>query len=255
MFYDTHAHINADVFDNNVEEIINEAFLANVGYINVVGFDRLTNKKANEIALCHQNIYASAGLHPVDAHIFTNDDFYLLEEYLKQDVTKAVGECGLDYYWNKDTKDIQFEVFKRQIDLSKKYQKPLIIHVRDAYEDAYDILKEASKDNKLAGVMHCFAGSSQMVKKFLDLGLYISLGGPVTFKNAKKPKEVAKVVPIDRLLIETDCPYLTPHPFRGKLNKPSLVPIVAEKIAEIKDISLKEVEEYTTNNAKLLFKI
>ncbi len=255
MFYDTHAHLNAEVFTDNLEDIIKEANEALVSYINVVGFDPKTNELANKIAKTHEFIYASSGLHPVDIENISLSHLKEVEDYLKQDVTVAVGECGLDYYWNKETKAKQIKYFKKQIELSKKYQKPLIIHVRDAIQDAYDILYEASKDGLLQGVMHCFSGSKEMALEFLDLGLYISLGGPVTFKNAVEPIEVAKIVPIDKLLIETDCPYLAPHPYRGKLNKPVYVKIVAEAIASIREMNIEDVATYTTNNAKKLFKL
>lgn len=255
ILYDTHSHINADTYQKKLKETIEDARSQGVTLMNVVGFDRETNQKANEIALNYKGIYASAGLHPVDAHEFTDEDLKEVEAYLKQDITVAVGECGLDYYWHKDTKEIQKEIFKKQIELSRKYKKPLIIHVRDAMQDTYDILEEASKDGQLQGVMHCYSGSSEMAKRFLDLGLYISLGGPVTFKNAKEPKEVAKVVPLDRLLIETDSPYLTPHPYRGKENRPALVKLVAQSIAELRGLSLEELAHHTTENAKRLFQI
>jgi len=255
MYYDTHAHLNADTFKDNLAEIINEAYEMEVKYINVVGFDPKTNALANEIALNHDFIYASAGLHPSDIHLFTDTDLKQLEVYLEQDITVAVGECGLDYYWHKESKEKQILFFKKQIELSKIYQKPLIIHVRDAISDCYEVLKEASIDGLLKGVMHCFSGSAEMAQKFIDLGLFISIGGPVTFKNAKTPKEVAKSVPLDRLLIETDCPYLAPHPYRGKQNKPSYVSLVAQEIANIKEISIEEVATYTTRNAKKLFQI
>ncbi|QVK17411.1 TatD family hydrolase [Mycoplasmatota bacterium] len=255
MFYDTHAHINADNYKDNLTEIINGARENKVNYINVVGFDPKTNALANEIALKYDNLYATCGLHPSDIHLHTEDNLKQLEFYLKQEITVAVGECGLDYYWHKETRDKQIDYFKKQIELSKKYQKPLIIHVRDALSDSYEVLKEASKDGLLKGVMHCFSGSSEMAKQFLDLGLYISLGGPVTFKNAKAPKEVAKIVPLDRLLIETDCPYLAPHPYRGKQNKPAYVTLIADEIAKIKEVSIEEIASATTQNAKRLFNI
>ncbi len=253
MFYDTHAHLNADQFKNQVTEIIEEARENQVNVINVVGFNRKTNALANQIALKYENVYASAGFHPADISQFDESDFETLESYLKQNITVAVGECGLDYYWHKETKNKQIEYFKRQIELSKQYKKPLIIHVRDAIADSYEVLKEASRHGHLKGVMHCFSGTPEMAKRFLDLGLYISLGGPVTFKNAKIPKEVAKVIPLDRLLVETDCPFLAPHPYRGKLNKPAYVPIIAREIANLKKVSLEEIAYYTTDNGKKLF--
>ncbi|MDF2700975.1 MAG: TatD family deoxyribonuclease [Haloplasmataceae bacterium] len=255
MFYDTHTHLNADDFKENYDEIIKEANSLNVKYLNIVGFDKNTNFLANQIAKKYENIFASAGLHPTDVNNFDETDLREVENYLKQDITVAVGECGLDYYWHKETRERQIEFFKKQIDLSKKYNKPLIIHVRDAMQDAYDVLYEASKDHKLKGVMHCYSGSSEMANRFVNLGLYISLGGPVTFKNAKEPKEVAKIVPLDRLLIETDCPFLAPHPYRGKQNKPVYVTLVAEEIAALRGLTIEEVGNVTTNNAKRLFNI
>lgn len=253
--YDTHTHLNADVYDDKLDLVIEDAREQGVKYMNVVGFDEKTNKKAQDIASKYDDIYASSGLHPTDAHTFTHKDLDLVEAYLKAEKTVAVGECGLDYYWQKKTIKEQKEIFWAQIALSKQYNKPLIIHCRDAIQDIYDLLKEASGDGKLQGVMHSFSGSTDMAKKFIDLGLYISLAGPVTFKNARVPKEVAKVVPLDRLLIETDCPYLTPHPYRGKENRPGLVQLVAQEIARLRGISYEEVIMATTENGKRLFQI
>lgn len=255
MYFDTHAHLNADNFRNNLSNIIEEARSVKVDYINVVGFNPKTNDRAIKIATKYENIFATCGLHPTEVQNFTEDNINTLEEYLAIDKTVAIGECGLDYYWHKETKIRQIFFFERQIDLAKKYQKPIIVHVRDAFNDSYDVLKKATNDGKLKGVMHCFSGSKEMALRFIDLGFYISLGGPVTFKNAKVPKEVAKIVPLDRLMIETDCPYLAPHPYRGKENKPSYLPLIAKEIAEIKNVSLDEIAYHTTNNAKKLFNI
>lgn len=253
MFYDTHAHLNAEQFKENLEEVVKEAKEAGVEHINVIGFDRETNLLAQEIAAKNDNLYPTAGLHPTDVNEFTEQDLVVLEEYIKKDVTVGIGECGLDYYWHNDNKDRQKYFFIAQIELARKYHKPLVIHVRDAFQDTYDLLASEMKKGFFTGVMHCFSGSPEMAKRFLDLGLYISLGGPVTFKNAVTPKEVARVVPLDKLLIETDCPYLAPHPYRGKQNKPSYLPLIAKAIAEIKEVSIEEVANYTTLNAKRLF--
>ncbi|ERJ13349.1 TatD family hydrolase [Haloplasma contractile] len=256
MYFDTHTHLNADQFTEIREDIIQESLNEKVTKMVVVGFDEKTNKLANQIVQDYDFLYASAGIHPVDAHEATEDDFKLVEQLLKQDKTVAVGECGLDYYWQKDTKDVQAEVFKRQLRYSREYKKPIIIHTRDAMKDTYDLLKEEFEENgPISGIMHCYSGSPEMAEKFLELGLHISLGGPVTFKNAKMPKEVAKMVPSNRLLIETDCPYLAPHPFRGKLNKPSLVPLVAKEIARLRDTDAYEVAKCTYTNAMTLFNI
>lgn len=253
MFYDTHAHLNAEQFKDNLEEIVKEAYASGVTYINVVGFNRETNFLAQEIAAKYDNLYPTAGLHPNDVNDFTEEDLVTLEEYVKKEVTVGVGECGLDYYWYKDNKDKQKAFFIAQIELARKYKKPLVIHVRNAFQDTYDIIETEMKKGAFTGVMHCFSGSPEMALRFLNLGLYISLGGPVTFKNAGAPKEVAKIVPLDKLLIETDCPYLAPHPHRGKQNKPSYLPLIAQSIAEIKGISVEEVAKHTTLNAKRLF--
>ena len=250
-----HTHLNADVYDEKLDAVIEDARKHHVRYMNVVGFDEKTNRKAQEIAEKYEHIYASSGLHPTDAHTFTQQDIDTVEMYIKRERTVAVGECGLDYYWHKDTINEQKEIFWTQIALSKQYGKPLIIHCRDAIQDIYELLETASKDGKLQGVMHSFSGSAEMAKRFVDLGLYISLAGPVTFKNARVPKEVAKVVPLEYLLIETDCPYLTPHPYRGKENRPGLVHLIAEQIAELRGISVEEVAQATTANAKRLFQI
>jgi TatD DNase family protein len=166
----------------------------------------------------------------------------------------ALGEMGLDYHWDKSPKDIQKEVFRKQIRLARKVKLPIIIHNREATADILEILKE-EKAEEVGGIMHCFSGSPEVARECVNMNFYISLGGPVTFKNAKKPKEVAAEVPLEKLLIETDCPYLTPHPFRGKRNEPGYVKLVAEQIAEIKGLSYEEVAETTTKNAKKFFGI
>jgi TatD DNase family protein len=161
---------------------------------------------------------------------------------------------GLDYHWDKSPKDVQKEVFRKQIALAKEVQLPIIIHNREATADIVQILKEENA-KEVGGVMHCFSGSLEVAKQCMDMNFYISFGGPVTFKNAKKPKEVAAEIPLDRLLIETDCPYLTPHPFRGKRNEPSYVKYIAEKIAELKGLTFEEIAKITTRNGKKLFGI
>jgi TatD DNase family protein len=161
---------------------------------------------------------------------------------------------GLDYYWDKSPKEIQKEVFRKQIRLAKKVKLPIVIHNRDATSDIVEILKEENAA-EVGGIMHCFSGSVEVARECVEMNFYISLGGPVTFKNAKKPKEVAAEIPLEKLLIETDCPYLTPHPYRGKRNEPAYVKLVAEEIAEIKGLPLEEVAKATTENAKKVFGI
>lgn len=254
MLFDTHVHLNADQFQDDVEEVIERALDAGVKQMVVVGFDEKTIKGAMELAEKYEFIYASVGWHPVDAIDMTDDHLKWLEELASHPKVVALGEMGLDYHWDKSPKDVQKEVFRKQIRLAKKVKLPIIIHNREASQDIIDILKEEGA-HEVGGIMHCFSGSVEIAKQCIDMNFYISLGGPVTFKNAKKPKEVAKAVPLDRLLIETDCPYLAPHPYRGKRNEPAYVALVAEKIAEIKEMSVEELGKITTDNAKKLFHI
>ena len=188
----------------------------------VVGFDRPTIKKAMELSRNMILLYASVGWHPVDAIDMTEEDLEWIEELSAHPKVVALGEMGLDYHWDKSPKEIQHEVFRKQIRLAKKVKLPIIIHNRDATADIVDILKEEGAE-EVGGIMHCFSGSVEVARECMEMNFYISLGGPVTFKNAKKPKEVAQEIPLDKLLIETDCPYLAPHPYRGKRNEPAYV--------------------------------
>jgi TatD DNase family protein len=220
----------------------------------VVGFDRPTIIRAMELIETYDFMYAAVGWHPVDAIDMTEDDLQWIEELSHHPKVVAIGEMGLDYHWDKSPKDVQMEVFRKQIRLAKKVGLPIIIHNREATADIVNILKE-EEASRVGGIMHCFSGSAETALECINMNFYISLGGPVTFKNAKKPKEVAAAVPLDRLLIETDCPYLAPHPYRGKRNEPSYVKLVAEQIAEIKQLTIEEVSQATTENAKKLFGI
>ena len=254
MLFDTHAHLNAEQFADDLEEVIDRAKQTGVTNMVIVGFDRATIQKAMELVERYDFMYASVGWHPVDAVDMTDEDLAWIEELASHPKVVALGEMGLDYYWDKSPKEIQKEVFRKQIRLAKKVKLPIIIHNREATADIVEILKEENA-NEIGGVMHCFSGSPEIAKECVGLNFYISLGGPVTFKNAKKPKEVAAEIPLDKLLIETDCPYLTPHPFRGKRNEPAYVKLVADQIAEIKGLTLEEVAEATAENAKKLFAI
>lgn len=254
MLFDTHVHLNAEQFEEDLLEVIERANETGVERMVVVGFDRPTIQKAMELVETYDFIYASVGWHPVDAIDMTDEDLTWIEELSSHPKVVALGEMGLDYYWDKSPRDIQQEVFRKQIQLAKKVKLPIIIHNREATADLVTILKEEGA-HEVGGIMHCFSGSVEVAKECIEMNFYISLGGPVTFKNAKKPKEVAKEIPLDRLLIETDCPYLAPHPYRGKRNEPAYVKLVAEQIAELKGISLAEVAKKTTENAKKLFDI
>lgn len=254
MLFDTHVHLNAEQFSDDLNEVIERARAEGVQYMVVVGFDRPTITRAMELIEEYDFIYASIGWHPVDAIDMREEDLDWIEELAKHPKVVAIGEMGLDYYWDKSPKDVQQEIFRRQIQLAKKLKLPIVIHNREATADIVSILREENAA-EVGGIMHCFSGSVEVAKECVEMNFYISLGGPVTFKNAKKPKEVAQEIPLGRLLIETDCPYLAPHPYRGKRNEPSYVKLVAEQIAELKGISYEEVSQATTENAKILFGI
>lgn len=254
MLFDTHVHLNVEQFIDDREETIQRAFDAGVRYMTVVGFDRETIPLAIEIAENYETIYAAVGWHPVDAIDMTEEDLNWIEELSKHPKVVAIGEMGLDYHWDKSPKDVQKEVFRKQIRLAKKVNMPIIIHNREATEDIIDILEEENA-KEIGGIMHCYNDSEKYVQRCLDMNFYISFGGTVTFKNAPLPKEAASVVPLDKLLVETDAPFLAPHPNRGKRNEPAYVKLVAEKIAEIKEMTLEEVSDITTKNAFRVFHV
>ncbi|WMT29066.1 TatD family hydrolase [Bacillus aerius] len=254
MLFDTHAHLNAEQYNEDLEQVIERAKSEKVEKIVVVGFDRPTITRAMELIEAYDFMYAAIGWHPVDAIDMTDEDLAWIKELSQHEKVVAIGEMGLDYYWDKSPKDVQQAVFRRQIALAKEVNLPIIIHNRDATEDVVTILKEEGAA-EVGGIMHCFTGSLEIAKACMEMNFYISFGGPVTFKNATKPKEVVKDIPSDRLLIETDCPYLTPAPFRGKRNEPSYVKYIAEQIAELREMSFEELAALTTENAKKVFRI
>jgi len=252
--FDTHAHLDAPQFDEDREEMIARAREAGVELIVNIGFDRQTIPMTMELAEKYDFIYAAVGWHPVESIYMQEEDLGWIESLCSHPKVVAIGEIGLDYHWDTSPKDVQHKVFRQQIALAKKVKKPIIIHNRDAHADIIKILKEEGAA-EVGGIMHCFSGSWEIAKQCLDMNFYISFGGPVTFKNAKVPKEVLKNVPLDRLLIETDCPYLTPHPYRGKRNESAYVALVAETAAQIKEISLEELAQITMQNGKNCFQI
>jgi TatD DNase family protein len=254
MYIDTHVHLNAEQYNDDLEEVINRALDAGVKQMVVVGFDRKTIHRAIALAELYEFIYAVVGWHPVDAIDCTDEDLKWIEELALHKKVVAIGETGLDYYWDKSPKDVQQEVFRKQIQLAQRVNLPIVIHNRDATEDVIRILKEENAE-KTGGVMHCFGGSVDTANTCIEMNFMISLGGPVTFKNAKKPKEVATEIPLEWLMIETDAPYLAPHPHRGKRNEPALVLLVAEEIARLKNITIEEVGRITTENAKRFYRL
>lgn len=254
MFIDTHVHLNAEQYENDIDDVIQRALDAKVEKMIVVGFDRPTITRAMELAEAHSFIYAVVGWHPVDAIDCTEEDLKWIETLAAHPKVVGIGETGLDYHWDKSPKEVQQDIFRRQIRLAQRVKLPIIIHNRDATADVVRILRE--EEAKITGgIMHCFGGSVETARECIDMNFMISLGGPVTFKNARMPKEVAKEIPLEFLLIETDAPYLAPHPYRGKRNEPSWVVLVAEEIARLKDLTVEEVAEKTTENALKLFSI
>lgn len=255
MLFDTHAHLNDDAFKDDLDATVARARENGVKYINIVGFDDKSIKRAIEIVDKYEEMYLTVGWHPVEAIDFNDDKYNMIKEIaLTNDKVVAIGEIGLDYYWDKSPKDVQKEVFRRQIALAKEVNKPIVIHCRDAMGDVLDIIKEENA-KEVGGIMHCFAGSVESMEIALKENFYISLGGPVTYKNAKTPKEVAKACPLDKLLIETDCPYLTPTPYRGKRNETSYVKYVAQEIADLREMSYDKLAEETFKNACRIFKL
>ena len=251
MYIDTHSHLFDSAFDIDRDEVINECLNQNVKKLIVVGFDKETNKLALELSSKYAYMYPTVGLHPTELDDYSDNFFDYLEELIKKDEVVGIGECGLDYYWDDSKKELQKKVFLKQIELSQKYNKPLIIHSRDAIGDTLEVLKSVGKP--INGVMHGYSGSLEMAREFIKLGLKIGIGGVVTFKNAKNVKEVVKELDLSNFVLETDCPYLTPTPYRGKRNAPYYIPLIAGEIANIKGIDIIEVEETTTKNANELF--
>lgn len=254
MLIDTHVHLNADHYDEDLDEVIERAREAGVSHFVVIGFDNKTIDRTMELIDKYEDVYGVIGWHPVDAVDCRDEDLARIEKLSSHPKIVGIGETGLDYHWDKSPEHIQKEIFKAQIALAKRVNLPLIIHNREATGDVVEILEEEGA-GEVGGIMHAFSGSPEIADRVLKIGFMISLGGPVTFKNAKQPKEVAKYVPLDKLLIETDAPFLTPHPHRGKRNEPAYVKLVAEEIAKLRDISYEEVAKATSDNALKIYNI
>ncbi|MBC1936023.1 TatD family hydrolase [Listeria grandensis] len=252
MLFDTHVHLNDDAFNEDLEAVIERAKENDVTRMAVVGFNEETIKRALELAQTYDFIYLIVGWHPTDAITFTEEKLEWLRELATHPKVVALGEMGLDYHWDTSPKEIQFEVFRQQIRLAKEVKLPIVIHNREATEDVVRILQEEKAD-EVGGIMHCFGETLEVMEACLAMNFYISFGGTVTFKNAKLPKIAAEAVPLNRILVETDAPYLAPHPNRGKRNEPSYVKLVAEKVAELKEMKYEEIAYHTTENANKLF--
>jgi len=254
MLTDTHTHLNASQFDEDRDQVIERAREQGVSRMINIGFNRETIPTSLELTERYDFIYTAVGWHPTDAIDMKPDDLDWIEQLCSRDKVVAIGEIGLDYYWDTSPKEVQHRVFREQIRLARKLGMPIVIHNRDAHHDVVQLLRE-EKAEDVGGVMHCFSGSWETAKLCLDMNFYISFGGPITYKNAKQPKEVLAQVPLDRLLVETDAPYLTPHPFRGKRNETGYVKLVAEAAADIRGISFEELARITSENATRLFRL
>jgi TatD DNase family protein len=251
--FDSHAHLDDDRFDKDRQEAINRAWEAGLTGIINVGADMESSARSIELAEACDTIFASVGMHPHDSKDMKETDYLQLKRWAAHPKVVAIGEIGLDYHYDHSPRPVQQEVFVRQLDVAREMGKPVIIHEREAHADMLALVKSAGQG--LTGVFHCFSGSLETAREAIKLGFYISLAGPVTFSNSVKAKQVAAGVPLDRLLIETDSPYLTPHPLRGKRNEPAFVRHVAEEVARLREISIEEVTAATTANVKRLFQI
>ena len=253
-FIDTHSHIDFEDFTDNMDGLLAKCKEVGVEKIIIPGVTLEDTKRVINLAEKYPELYATVGIHPSEAKTWTDKSYEKLKAFAQNPKVVAIGEIGLDYYWDKSFVDIQKEILIQQIELAKEIKKPIVIHDRDAHLDTFNILKNTNAKD-VGVVLHCFSGSVEFMQECIKEGFYISLGGVTTFKNAIKAKEVAEKIPLDRLLLETDAPYLTPVPHRGETNYPYYIPIIAQQIASLKSISIEEVATATTQNAINFFKL
>jgi TatD DNase family protein len=249
---DTHAHLDDDAFASDCAEVIERAREAGIERIINIGADMPGSRASLALARRHAFIWAVVGCHPHVAGAVTERDYAELTELLSDPRVVAVGEIGLDYYRSRTSVELQKELFRRQIRLAREVGKPMVIHDRDAHEDTLAILREERAD-EIGGVLHCFSGDAELARRSLDLGFYIGFDGPLTFSNGQRARAAALAVPSDRLLLETDCPYLTPEPHRGQRNEPAYLVHTAQQLAQLKGMSLAELAAETNANANRLF--
>lgn len=252
QIFDTHTHLNIDDFAGREDEELALAKELGVTCHNVVGFDQATIKRALELAEQYPEIYATIGWHPTEAGSYRQEVEDMIVSHLHDSKVVALGEIGLDYHWMEDPKEVQIDVFKRQIQLSKDHDLPFVVHTRDALEDTYEVIKEAGVGPR-GGIMHSYSGSLEMAQKFVDLGMMISFSGVVTFKKALDVQEAAQHLPLDKILVETDAPYLAPVPKRGRENRTGYTRYVVDKIAELRSLTAEEVADATYQNAMKVF--
>ena len=249
--FDTHSHYDDEQFNPDRDELLKSLQGQGVSNIVTCGCDIETTKFNHDLAQKYDYVYFASGFHPECLEGAMLDDLKIIEEYAECEKCVAIGEIGLDYHWMSSSKEVQRKFFAAQIELAKKMNLPVIVHDREAHGDTIDILKAT----KPKGVVHCFSGSKEMAKEIIKLGMYIGLNGVVTFKNARKSLEVVREIPIERLVLETDCPYLAPVPNRGKRNDSSLIPDIAEKIGEVLEIDAQEILNITNKNARALYNL
>ena len=253
MLFDTHAHYDDEAFDADRDALLTALPDCGVGLVIDPGCDLTSSRRAVELAAAYPHVYAAVGIHPENCGGCTDDDLAALRPLAQQPKVVAIGEIGLDYYWEENPpREFQQQVFRRQLALARELQLPVIVHDREAHGDCLAIIREFPT---VTGVFHCFSGSPEMAQELLKLGWYLGFDGPVTYKNARRAPEVAAVTPLDRMLIETDSPYMTPVPYRGKRNDSGYVRLVAEKLAEWKGVAPEEMARLTTENGKRLFRI
>ncbi len=254
MLIDSHAHLDDRRFDKDRESIINSFEDNDISLVINPGADLSSSIKAVNLAEKYERVYAAVGVHPHSAKEIDESTIEILKSFSNREKVVAIGEIGLDYYYDNSPRDIQRKWFIEQMRLAKEVNLPIIVHSRDAQQETFDLIK-AEQDGSLGGVLHCYSGSVEMAKEYIKLGFYISIAGPVTFKNARVLKEVVREIPLDKMLVETDSPYLTPEPYRGKRNEPIYVRFVAATIAEEKGVSFEDVARITGENTKKLFRI
>jgi len=250
MIIDTHAHLNTKDFESDLALVIDRAIKEDVTKVLVIGMDQASSKLAIQMAETYDMIYATIGLHPGYVDEETPD---FIEHLLNHPKVVGIGECGLDFYWTKENKELQITYFKRQIDLAVQTKMPLVIHTRKSFVEAYEMLLPYK--GLVTGVFHCFSSTLEDALKAIDLGFYIGIDGPITYKNNQELIRIVKGIDLNYLLVETDSPYLTPVPYRGKRNEPAFTKEVVQKIAEYTNQSFEDISKITTNNAHRLFKL
>lgn len=254
MIFDTHAHYDDEAFNDDRQELLNSLEEAGIGAVVNVGASIQSTKNTLELIKQYPFIYGAVGVHPSETEELNEDLLNWLAHVACQEKVVAIGEIGLDYYWNEPKPEIQKHWFVRQLDVARQVKLPVVIHSRDAAKDTLDIMK-AEKVQELGGVIHCFSYSVEMAREYLNMGFYLGIGGVVTFNNAKKLKEVVEYMPLDRIVLETDCPYLSPVPLRGKRNSSLNLPHVVTVISQLKGVSEEAVLEAAWENAKALYRL